>query len=416
MIPVSEAIARILEFGGNYPIETVSLAQATGRILREAVHADREYPAEDRSRMDGLALVAAVCERGQRTFPVLGMARAGEKRQSLGDAAGCLEIMTGASIPLGADTVVPYEEVTIEKGVATVALGAAVAVTPGRFIHTRGSDCRQGEVLVDAGERLTPVRIAAAASMGYSTLRVSRRPRISVLTTGDELVAVDVVPAAHQVRGSNGPALCAMMQAFGDVRLETVGDDRVELHDRLARLLESSDVILLTGGVSAGKFDEVPGVLNGLGVREVFHKVAQKPGKPLWFGAQARASTETAASGVLVFGLPGNPVSSLVCARRYVVPLLQAKSGWCARGQAMSAPKVRLEAASELGASRLTRFYPVRLTEPGSAALVQVNGSGDFTGLGRSDGFVEVPAMALEGNAFSPLPEGGLMSFFGWES
>ena len=407
LLSVFEADARLADFRALFPTEDIPLVLASGRILREAIRADREYPALDRSRMDGIAIAFAAWEMGVRDFPVGGMARAGDPRGRLDDASGCVEIMTGAPCPEGADTVIPYEALSTrefgEAGVAAVVDSTTVA--HGQFLHRRGSDCTRGEILVEAGSRLNAARVAAAASMGYARVTVTRRPRVAVVTTGDELVAVEEHPLPHQVRASNGHALRALLEGLAGVRVDSVGDDPGALRARLEASLAESDVLLVTGGVSAGKFDEVPRVLRELGVEEVFHKVSQKPGKPLWFG-RGRA-------GQLVFGLPGNPVSTLVCARRYVVPLLHAKSGWTAG----SAPQPSVRLSGPLPApSRLTQFLPVRLTDS-AAVPCALNGSGDFTGLGRSDGFVEIPPqMDPEGNARFPLPEGELLSFFGWET
>ena len=400
LISVQEADGLLAAFQDLLPIEEISLKDASGRILREAIRADREYPALDRSRMDGIAIAFAAWEMGIRDFPVGGMARAGDVRGRLDDAAGCVEIMTGAPCPEGADTVIPYEALKIENGVASV--GQEATVAQGQFLHFRGSDCALGEVLVESGLRLNAARVAAAASMGYARIKVTRRPRIAVVTTGDELVGVEAVPLPHQVRASNGLALCALLEGLGSVRVDSVGDDPGALRARLEASLEECDVLLVTGGVSAGKFDEVPSVLESLGVEKIFHKVAQKPGKPLWFGRGPQ--------GWLVFGLPGNPVSALVCARRYVVPLLHAQSGIERTERAGSSPKPveRVRFSGTFPApSKLTQFLPVRLVD--SVAIpCPVNGSGDFTGLGRSDGFVEIPPQLV--------PEGELLSLFGWET
>jgi molybdopterin molybdotransferase len=396
LISVQDADVFLAAFGEVFPEETIPLTEATGRILRQPVRADREYPAQDRSRMDGIAISFAAWEMGVRDFRVEGMARAGEPRRRLDDAAACVEIMTGAPCPEGADTVIPYEALKTrefgETGVASVASDADATVAQGQFLHRQGSDCGRDEILVAAGERLNAVRVAAAASMGYSRVAVTRRPRIEIVTTGDELIAIEEIPQPHQVRASNGHALRALFEGMGEVDLHGVGDARGALAARLEASLAASDVLLVTGGVSAGKFDEVPGVLRDLGVERVFHKVAQKPGKPLWFGTDTR--------GRLVFGLPGNPVSALVCARRYVVPLLRAKSGEAPD----PAPRLRLSGPLPTP-SRLTQFVPVRRVESAAVPCI-MNGSGDFSGLRRSDGFVEIP----------PMPAGELLSFFGWES
>jgi molybdopterin molybdotransferase len=407
MISVAEADRLLARFRDLWPAETVPLQDATGRILREDIRADRSYPAQDRSYMDGIAIAFATWEAGARAFPVEGVARAGEPRRALSRPEACVEIMTGAAIPEGADTVIAYEDLDIAHGVARVR--ADLASHRGRHVHARGSDCSEGDVLVAAGSRLHAAQIAVAASVGAARLAVARRPRVAIVSTGDELVDVSAAPAEHQLRASNGAALAALFAPFAEVSERRCGDDSAALKAALSEALSACDLLLVTGGVSAGKFDLVPDTLAALGVEKVFHKIAQKPGKPLWFGIRPAAQhSEQAGSATeaprLVFGLPGNPVSTLVCARRYVLPLLWAKSG-------VKVPVARESISGTLPAARLTRFLSVRVEESdGNRRIVSVpiNGSGDFAAFGRSDGFVEVPA------GENTPDEGEKFSFFPW--
>jgi molybdopterin molybdotransferase len=443
MISVAEADRILAQFRGVFPAESVPLEVAAGRILREDICADRAYPAQDRSRMDGIGIAHADWERGHQTFVVAGLARAGDPRTVLSRHARiealmephspCVEIMTGAPVPEGADTIVPYEDVVIENGVARLRDGVAVRLR--QFVHVHGSDCARGEVLVDAGVALNAAHLAVAASVGKATLLVARRPRVAIVSTGDELVSVEATPLDHQLRISNAHGLAAMFAPWAEVSRHHCGDAPAALETLLKSVLAESDMVLVSGGVSAGKFDAVPATLESLGVRKVFHKIAQKPGKPLWFGAMPSPQTPLPlasvageglsakgssllplreASGVraLVFGLPGNPVSSLVCARRFVLPLLWTKLGWT------SPPTDSAPLAAAVDApSRLTQYLPVRLGKSGEggkdgARLVAkphaVNGSGDFATLGGSDGFLELPP---EQNHY---PAGSILSFFAW--
>ncbi|HEX2613031.1 MAG TPA: molybdopterin molybdotransferase MoeA, partial [Fibrobacteria bacterium] len=254
------------------------------------------------------------------------------------------------------------------------------------------------------------------ASVGASRVAVSRLPRVAIVSTGDELVDASVTPGEHQLRASNGPALAALFAPWAEVSERRCGDDAVALTVALSEALSNADVLLVTGGVSAGKFDLVPEVLDALGVEKVFHKIAQKPGKPLWFGSKA-LETKTGSSPKkpehlgpaqehprLVFGLPGNPVSSLVCARRYVLPLVWAKSGW-----APFAESVPYDGT--MPASRLTRFLSARMEEKDGkrrGVPVPINGSGDFARFGGSDGFVEAPSGENAHEA------GESLSFYSW--
>ena len=406
MISVAEADRLLARFRDPWPAETVPLHAAAGRFLREDIRADRPYPAQDRSYMDGIAVAFDDWERGARAFEIAGIARAGEPRGSLSRAGACVEIMTGAAIPEGADTVIAYEDLELADGVARVR--PSVSSHRGRHVHARAGDCAAGDVLVAAGARLNAAQIAVAASVGATRLAVSQLPRVAIVSTGDELVDVSATPADHQLRASNGAALVALFAPWAEVSERRCGDDPVALAAALSEALSGSDLLLVTGGVSAGKFDLVPDTLAALGVEKVFHKIAQKPGKPLWFGTRS-ATQDPERSGSaeeaprLVFGLPGNPVSTLVCARRYVLPLLWAKSG-----------KVASPASETFDgtvpASSLTRFLSVLVEETdGNRRVVSVpiNGSGDFAGFGRSDGFVEVPAgenVRETGEKFSFFP------------
>ena len=340
------------------PTVTVPLADAVGEVLREPLRADRPMPPFHRVMMDGIALSFATWQRGCREFRVEGIQAAGKPPLRRRSPVGCIEVMTGAVLPRGCDCVVPVEKLQVRSGWVHVTGNVA----RGQFIHRAGSDARRGKLLVPAGVMLDGPVIAVAASIGKSRLWVSKRPTIAIVSTGDELIAVGERPLPHQIRRSNAHALAASLRLHGfrDVTLSHAPDEPRRLERVLRRAL-AADVVLLTGGVSKGRFDFVPGVLERLGVRKVFHWVRQRPGKPLWFGV--------ARGGKLVFGLPGNPVSCLVCLHRY---LFEAKS-W-----------IRL--TRPMRRSALTVFQPVSAGTP-----VGINTSGDFADLARSDGFVELP-------------------------
>jgi molybdopterin molybdotransferase len=323
--------------------------------------------------------------------------------RTLGDAAdACVEIMTGAVLPLGADCIVPYEETTrATPGTTMTVHETAATLSVGNAVHRRGGDHRAGEIIVRAGTRLTGREIAVAAACGHATLTVAHSPKIAVVATGDELVEVEAAVAPHQIRRSNDHALRAALALAGYPRVERfhVRDVRHEIEHLLWHLLAEYDVLLLTGGVSKGKFDFLPDELNRQGVKKVFHGVAQRPGKPFWFGLSARATP--------VFALPGNPVSSYTCLHRYVLPALAHASGATAtvpRSVALSAPVVF--------APKLARLLPVKLSSGPRAELLatpdDVNTSGDFAGLVDTDGFVELPAEQAE------FPAGTVVAFTPW--
>jgi molybdopterin molybdotransferase len=419
LLSVAEADRILAGFSASsdrlWPPESVALDAAVGRILREDIHADRAYPAQDRSRMDGIGITHVDWEQGIRNFVVAGIARAGDLRAVLSREAArstCLEIMTGAALPEGADTVIPYEEVVIENGVARVRDGASVRHR--QFVHVAGSDCAHGDVLVAAGVRLQAAQIAVAASVGKSNLLVARRPRMAIVATGDELVGVHESPLEHQLRVSNAHGLAGLFAPWAETAVHRCSDDPAALSSVLKSALDASDLVLVSGGVSAGKFDLVPDTLEKLGVKKIFHKLAQKPGKPLWFGVTSSrpnsgTDSKETRSETLVFGLPGNPVSSLVCARRFVLPLLWARLGW-STPSAFSVPLgIDVDAPS-----RLTQYLPVRLeNKAGNSGIPMatpcaVNGSGDFATLGGSDGFLELPPNQ------NHYPAGAIMAYFPW--
>jgi molybdopterin molybdotransferase len=290
--------------------------------------------------------------------------------------------MTGAVLPVGCDSVVPIEKLAIELGHAALALHAQVE--PWQNVHRRGSDTRQGALLLSAGRRLRAPEIAIAASAGMARIRVASQPMLAVISTGNELVEPGEPVLAHQVRRSNAYAVVSALRAHGFQRVadDHIRDDAEELRERLHFHLETHDVLVLSGGVSMGRFDLVPQVLGELGVRTIFHKVAQRPGKPLWFGV--------APSGAAVFGLPGNPVSTLVCLTRFVLPALRGSLGQSPQ------PAQRMALAAPVTVTPpLTHFLPVRLEQDDWgrewAVPAPTNGSGDFTGLAGTEGFVELP-------------------------
>ena len=269
--------------------------------------------------MDGIAFSSQAWRAGQRRFRVAGTQAAGQPALQLPAATDCLEAMTGAVLPTGCDCVVPVERLQVADGCATV--DDDLAVAPFLNVHTRGLDARAGDLLLAPGTRLHAPELAVLASAGLARADVSTEPRIVICATGDELVAPGLPIADWQVRRSNSYALRGALNLRGCqlVAEDHLPDDHGVLAERLARHLATHDVLVLTGGVSMGRFDHVPSVLRQLGVTEVFHKVAQRPGKPVWFGVGPTGQT--------VFGLPGNPVSALVCLLRYVVPALAAMLG-----------------------------------------------------------------------------------------
>ena len=381
--------------------EDCSIAEAHGRVLRMDLRADRDLPPFDRVTMDGFALRSSSVAAGVRTYRIESVQAAGMRPFTLGPQAdACIEIMTGAVLPEGADCVVPYEHAARSGASMTLEPGAE-APSPGSYVHRRGSDHGTGEVVVRAGVRLTGREIAVAASCGHPALTVTHSPKVAVVSTGDELVEVDALVAAHQIRRSNDHSIRASLVMAGYPRADRfhLRDIRHEIEHMLWHILAEYDIVLITGGVSKGKFDFLPSELERQGVRKVFRGVAQRPGKPFWFGLSGRMTP--------VFALPGNPVSAYTCLHRYVIPAIDHAGGM--------RPKPRLSVAlaeSVTFKPALAYLMPVRLSSGPAAELLAtpaaVGGSGDFAGLLGTDGFVELPASQDE------FPAGYVASYWPW--
>lgn len=400
MISPAEADA-LLSALPRTPDVTLPLARCQGRVLREDVAADRPQPPFDRAAMDGIAFAFAAWEAGTRRFPVQGTQKAGEKPRALRGPDGCLKVMTGAVLPEGADCIAPVEEVEFGDGRAAVREG--FAASPWRFVHRAGADCAAGEVLVPAGTVLEAPHLGAAAACGKKDLRVAETPGVAILSTGDELVEPGRRPLPHQIRRSNPHAVEAALRKHRIERAALLHsrDDAARLKAAVEGVLGKCQALILIGGVSMGETDLVPAVLREAGVRQVFHKILQKPGKPFWFGL--------APGDRPVFGLPGNPASVLVCLHRYVLPALLRSLGATERSFA----PLPCVADGEIAASgKLAHFRPAVFSwgEDGRlrARPVPNQGSGDFTAWGRAEGFVEVPP----GDA--PTPAGAVLRAWLW--
>ncbi|MBT1685536.1 molybdopterin molybdotransferase MoeA [Dawidia soli] len=378
MVTVQEATARILQALYTPRVESIPLAQANGRVLAEKITADRDLPPFDRATMDGIAITYQAWYEGRRTFAVTGLQAAGMPPQALQNATHAVEVMTGAVLPGGTDTVVRYEDITIQDGTATI---NAPTVERGQNIHYQGSDARQNSCLLEPGLVLSPAEVAVLASVGKPFVNVFAPPRAAVVSTGDELVDVVETPLPHQVRRSNGHALVAALESLGvHASLSHLPDNKDVLQTKLRDMVEANDVMILSGGVSKGKFDFVPEVLGSLGVVKHVHQVSQRPGKPFWFGASA--------SGKTVFALPGNPVSTFLCFQRYVRPWLLQSLG------VQEAPAYAVLAEPFSFPPRLTHFLQVSVRNEQGRLMAYPDaggGSGDFANLKNVTGFLELP-------------------------
>ncbi len=381
------------------PIESLPLTQCVGGTLRENIYAERDAPPYDRVFMDGIAVDSEQLRRGQRRFRIQATQAAGSPALKLASGENAIEVMTGSVLPVAADCVIPVEQYDVADGV--VSLKSAVAAAPYHNVHRRGSDSRQGALLLKSGTLLRAPEIAVAASAGMARVRVSSQPAVMIVSTGDELVEPGDPIADYQVRRSNAYACAATLRKRGFARVgdDHLLDDEEILRERLALHLTTHEVVILSGGVSMGKFDLVPKVLVQLGVQEVFHNVAQRPGRPMWFGIGPQ--------GQSVFGLPGNPVSTLICLIRYVIPAIAEAMG------TSRLPPERLALASPVAFQPpLAYFLPVAIEhDEGGRPWVTPrppNGSGDFLSLAGSAGFVELPPGP------NTYPKGFVTSVYRW--
>jgi molybdopterin molybdotransferase len=376
---------------GPRPTASLSVWDALGFVLAEEVKTDREYPPFHRSTRDGYAVRALEVAPGA-ILRCVAETKAGDTvAQPLAPGA-CAQIMTGAAIPDNADAVVMIEHTTRE--------GDSVrfdrAAQPGQNIVPRGSEAQRGQTMLSAGTRLGYAELALAAQVGATQLRCAAKPRIAILSTGDEVVPIDQPPGAFQIRNSNSVSLAAQVRLAGGepILLGNAADRIDDLRDKISRGLRE-DVLVLSGGVSMGKYDLVETVLKGLGAEFYFDAVAIRPGKPAVFGK---------CQDTFVFGLPGNPVSTMVTFELFVVPAIDLLSGAPARD--LPLVEARL-AAAFIERPGLTHFLPARLEWRGATPEVKSlpwQGSGDIAALAHANCFLVVAADRSNVNAGETMP------------
>jgi molybdopterin molybdotransferase len=389
LISVDEAQRLIFPLAAPRPRHLRPLDSALGHVLGESVVSHEDSPPFDKSLVDGCAVRACDVSRVGGELRVLESITAGEVPSRRIVAGTTSRVMTGAPIPEGADAVVMceyVESVPPDSGRETVRIGAA-EIRVGQHILRRGESIRRGEAALPAGRQLRPVDIGVLAALGVELVSVVDRPSVAIIATGSELMPESSQLGPAQIHNSNGPMLRALLGQLAS-RVNDLGigpDSETVLESLIQRGLES-DVLLLSGGVSAGTHDLVPGVLERLGVKRVFHKVNLKPGKPLWFG-----SIDSNGVNRLVFGLPGNPVSTLVCFELFVRPALMRMCG--VADASPRCGRARLT-ADLLGRTDRLSFLPARHFElEGEAAVERVpwKGSADLFGLSQANCLIRVP-------------------------
>lgn len=356
--------------------------ESLGRVLAEKIVADRDFPPFDRVSMDGIAINSEAFNKGQRTFLIEGIQPAGSPQISLQNKFNCIEAMTGAIIPNNADTVIPYEQVTIENGEATTSIES---IKNKQNIHLKGTDRKKGDILIAKNTVITAAEIGVLATVGKSTVLVKKQPKVVVVSTGNELVEVTDNPAAFQIRRSNVYTVMALLNRLHiKASEEHIIDDKNRLRIRIKELLSNNDVLIFSGAVSKGKFDFIPEIMEELGVKKHFHTVKQRPGKPFWFGTRLNKDLTN-----VIFAFPGNPVSTFVNCVKYFYPWYQ---------KSMEIPFEKTEYAildSDYSFKpNLTYFLQVKLYKSEGALFAKPitgKGSGDLANLINADGFLELP-------------------------
>lgn len=390
MLSVDEALAHVLQAAQPLPAEEVPVTAALGQVLAEDVASDLDSPPFDKSLRDGYALRTADFAAGTRELIVVEEVVAGAVPTVPVAAGQAARIMTGAPLPKGADCVVMFEETESVQGDGLGRVRINTAAAPaGQWIMRQGESMRAGDVVLPGGTAIGVAEAGLLSEVGRVQVQAHRRPRVALLPTGDEIVDPSVMPAPGQIRNSNGPMMAAGVISAGAIGLELgVGpDDEEQLRALMARGLES-DVFLLNGGVSAGTRDLVPELLKELGVTAIFHHVRMKPGKPLLFGTRPRDHGPP----VLVFGLPGNPVSGLVCFELFVRPALRRLLGHPTAGPQFVQARLTAEFAHR--GDRPT-YHPAQLqsgAEGWEVTPVSWQGSPDLRGVTRGNALASFPA------------------------
>jgi molybdopterin molybdotransferase len=361
MISPLEAIELLKNITIPFRTEKMPLAKTLGMNIAEKIVADRDFPPFDRVMMDGIA----VKDISAPTWKIEGILFAGEPAKAIKKMDGALEIMTGATAPRGTEAIIKIEDLKIEKKIASY-----IGKTPlekGQFIHLQGADAEAGSILVKKRTKIGPVEIAIAATVGKAHIEVESKPHVHIFSTGDEIVGLHETPADHQIRSSNVMMLKSVLLSKGfKANSSHLADSTEKIKSSIDKALESNDIILLSGGVSAGKKDLVPSVLAEAGFETVFHKISQKPGKPLLVA--------TRHDGKVVFAFPGNPISTLTCFWVYFLPWVSGE--WAE----YSVKEIKFLSKPS---AELDQWIPVENGE-----VLAHNGSSDLISWSRADGLV----------------------------
>ncbi|AZA98448.1 molybdopterin molybdenumtransferase MoeA [Chryseobacterium joostei] len=385
MITVQQAEDIVMSQHQDFGIEKIPYELAVGRVLAEDLCADRDLPPFDRPTVDGIAINYSAYQKGIMSFTIKAVQSAGEPSLSIDSENECIEIMTGAALGSSVDTVIRYEDISIDNGNASV----NIDVKKGQNIHLKARDKKRGDILVKADQVITPAIIGIASSIGQTTLSVKKLPKIIIISTGDEMVSAESCPTPFQLRRSNGITIQAVLEKY-KIKADVLhlNDDYEEIKKELSRCINEYDVLLMSGGVSMGKFDYLPKACEELGIEKLFHKIKQRPGKPFWFGKSQNQK--------LIFAFPGNPVSVFMCLHRYFIPWLEKSLEIPDSGFQFAVLQNDIDFPFSL-----QYFAQVKLRVNSSGQLtaesVDTNGSGDFSHLADTHAFIELP---MEQNTF----------------
>ena len=394
MISVEKALQTILDSTQDFGVEEIPFLKSVGRILKEDIVADRDFPPFNRVSMDGIAIDFSQFKQGQRRFKIEGVQPAGSEQITLKNSENCIEVMTGAMLPMNTTSVIRYEDVLIENNSARVSIGT---VSDRQNIHEKGKDGKTGDLLIVQNTIISAAEIGVLATVGKSMVKVAKLPKVMIVSTGDELVGVADKPLEHQIRRSNVFTLVSLLDKL-QIQSETahLTDDKPILKSKIETYLQEYDVLLFSGAVSKGKFDYLPEVLDELGVEKLFHRVAQRPGKPFWYGRAAstgKRAENKSQQNTIVFAFPGNPISTFVNCLAYFYPWYYSSVGLKTEEEtAILSDDVTFK-------PNLTYFLQVKLSSRFGhliATPISGNGSGDLASLVNTDAFIQLPTAQTE--------------------
>lgn len=397
MISAKEALKTVLNSAQDFGVEEIPFLKSVGSILKEEIFADRDFPPFNRVSMDGIVIDYTSFKNGQRAFKIEGIQAAGSEQITLLNVENCIEVMTGAVLPNNVNTVIRYEDVKIDNGFATITIDT---INKGQNIHTKGRDSKSGALLIQKNTIISAAEIGVLATVGNSVVKVVKQPKVMIVSTGDELVGVAETPLAHQIRRSNVFTLVSLLKRL-HIPSETdhITDDKPILKSKIATYLKEYDVLLFSGAVSKGKYDFLPEVFEELGLEKRFHKVAQRPGKPFWFGYSAASIISNKGGNVnrdkktIVFGFPGNPISTFVNCLAYFYP-------WYYKSVGLEVAEETAILAEDINFKpNLAYFLQVKLVSENGLLMaypITGNGSGDLASLVKADAFIQVPSDKIE--------------------